>query len=287
MKKIIILIMALCMSDGVAYAAKTTYIATNHRFNFVKLKEVRGSVMESRQMTHPVTLDEQGLRTALASIKLSRSYLIKKEVDTQRIFDDTAIDFLAPALVRAFAEAGPNEQVVFSYLSKSPIIIIRNDRLNICEAWIRNDELHIKFEKLFAKITMDIDKRGNETRAIAQAQGLRVKLELGEGQNLGVSDPDEVVLNLHYNYAVKPEPEKEPEPTTMAGEKVPQPQEPQKGARAKAEKGTGKEPPVTQASEPDKRSATERLKELEQLKKDKLVSKKEYEEKRKEILKGL
>ncbi|MFH0799229.1 MAG: hypothetical protein V2A66_03500 [Pseudomonadota bacterium] len=299
MKKIILSIAVLCLFAGEVFAAKTTYIITNKRFNYIKLKEVSGREVEARAMTHPATVDEQGLRAALASVQLSRTYLIKKEVDTQQVFDDWAIDFLSANLPRAFAKAGPNETVVFSYLSKNPVFIIRNDRLNIGQMWIHNDELHIKFEKLYAKVIGDIDRRGTEARAIAQAKSLRVKLDLGEGQKLGTDDPEEIVLDMHHNYAKKPESEAPPPPNvTMAGEKIEAPADQKAQAAAtnektpkgkKAVKGSKAEQTapaaVPQAAAPT--GPKQRLEQLEYLKNKGLVNKKEYEEKRKEILKDL
>lgn len=249
---------------AISFAAKTTYITTNHRFNYVKLHEISDKEAALRGQTHPVTLDEIGVRAALMSINLSRDYLIKKDVDTQQVFDETAANYLAPALVQAFKQAKPNEEVEFSYLSKNPIFIMRNDRLNMCTTWVHDNELHVRFDRLYAKITGDIDKRGNEGKAISRSQSLRVKLDLGEGQTLGVSDPDEIILNLSYNYVKKPEPKPEiKEGVTMSGDKIPLPT----------------------TSTP--RTAKERLKDLEQLKKDGLINKTEYEEKKKEILKEL
>lgn len=287
MKKILLMAVVMGFVSSLAYAAKTTYIATNKRFNYVKIKEVSGREAGERQMTHPVTLDETGLRAALASVMLSRGYLISKEVDTQQVFDERAINFLAPNLVRAFGKAGPGEEIVFSYLSKNPLFIIRNDRLSICNAWIHEDELHIKFQKLYAKILGDVDKRGNEARAIAYAQGLRVKLDLGEGQKLGIDDPEEIVLNLHHNYVKKPEAPAVPESVTMAGERPAVSDEVAVKGKSKKTDKKAKTESVIPSPEPEAKTSETRLKELDELKEQGLVNKKEYEEKRKEILKDL
>ncbi len=294
----------LLVLAATAEAAKTTYIVTNHRFNYVKLKEVKDSVAESRKMTHPAQIDELGLRTALASINLSRSYVIKKEVDSQQVFDDSALNFLAPNLATAFMQAKANEEVVFSYLSKQPLFILRNDRLNLGRAWISGNELHIRFDKLYAKVLGDTDKRGGEGEAVAKAQGLRVRLELGPGQALGVDDTDEVVLQLNYNYAENLKKPEEPKvEKTMSGQIV-QPAEDNtaqsqkqvvkgeklsKKERAKAEaqakENLAQQMPAAEAAPAP--TVKERLEALDQLKKDGLVNKKEYDEKRKEILKDL
>jgi hypothetical protein len=273
MKRIVLLAMVFVLIPSFAWSAKTTYIATNRRFNYVKIKEVKRAVAQRRDMTHPVQLDEQRLRAALASIKLSRSYLVKKKVDTQEVFGDRDIDFLAPNIVRAFAQAGPTEEVVFSYLSKNPKFILRDDRLNIARAWIHGNELHIKFEKLYAKIFGDIDKRGGERKAINRSSGLRVRLQLGPGQKMAVDDSDELILELNYDYAAKPQLK---EAAKGRGAEVP-------AWRA--------EPPAalesTEGAESEYLSAKDRLETLDRLKKDGLITKKEYERKRQEILEGL
>jgi hypothetical protein len=287
-KKALLFCISMAVICPAAYAAKTTYIATNKRFNFVKLKEVSGREAEERKMTHPATVNEEGLRAALASIKLSRSYVIKKEVDSQQVFDDPSINYLAPNLVKAFAQASPMEEVVFSYLSKNPIFIIRNDRLNIADAWIEGDELHIRFEKLYAKISGDVDKRGNEGRAISKSKGLRVDLDLGPGQKLGLSDPDEVVLDLNYNYVTVPEEKKPPtEGVTMTGKRVPLEQKKAAEAAAAPSKGEAVAAAATPEDAAGDTDVKARLKKLEELKKEGLINKQEYEEKKKEILKDL
>ena len=222
MKRIVFALLAVCVFSTTAWAAKTTYIVNNRRFNYVKLKEVKGSVAETRGMTHPVTLNEKGLRAALESIKLSRTYIIKKEADTQEVFSEYAIEFLVPAMVQAFKQATPMEEVVISYLNKNPIFILRNDRINIAVCWVQGNMLHVKFKKLFAKVTGDVDKRGNERKAVARARGLRVNLDLQPGQMLAVNDTDEVILDLNYNYVKQVEKKEEVrEGVTMSGEKMP------------------------------------------------------------------
>lgn len=270
-----------------AFAGKTTYIANDHRFNYVKLSEVKNSLIEMRKMTHPVTLDENGVRTALASIKLARSYIVKKEVDTQQVFDERSINFLAPNLTKALAQASPAEEIVFSYLSKEPLFVLRNDRLTMGKAWVEGNELHISFDKLYAKLIGDVDKRGNEAKAAARAQGLRVSLELSPGQKLGIQDTDEIVLDLHYDYAQKPL-EVAPVNTTMAGDKIPDATPADDSKKKGKKESKAKQESLAQAAPAAVTPTLEdRIRSLDDLKKKGLLSKKEYEEKKREILKGL
>ncbi|MFH1829154.1 MAG: hypothetical protein ABH871_00055 [Pseudomonadota bacterium] len=289
MKKIVLMFIAvIILWPALSFARKTTYIATDHRFDYVKLREVKAGVAEERNMTHPKQLDEQGLREALKSVELSKSYITKKEVDTQRVFDNSAIDFLVVNFAKAFSRASSNEEVVFSYLQKNPLFILRNDRINLGQAWLSGDELHIKFEKLYAKVTGDVDKRGNEAKAIARARGLRVRLELGPGQTMGVKDTSELILNLHYNYAEEVKPTEVPTTTkTMAGETVAVPGAEEVNKAEVASNSTPTSPTVTTETNTETNTVKERLQALEELKKEGVISNKEYNEKRKEILKDL
>ena len=317
MKRLTLWVIAAAIAiavPNIAAAAKTTYIATNHRFDLVKLQEVKPSEAAIRGMTHPVTLDEQGLMSALESVMLSRSYIIKKEVDSQRVFDDGAVSYLAHNFSLAFAQAKPNEKVVFSYLTKDPIFILRNDRITIGEAWMQGDELHLKFTKLYAKLTGDTDKRGNEAKAIARARGLRIQLELQPGQMMAVNDPEELLLNINYNYAAdvqKRQLDAKAVPTsgkTMAGEEVVLPiatgaepvqatTETKSKSKSKA-KARDAEAGSAQAAAPTGVAAgnaaagtgetvEQRLRTLDSLRKDGLISDKEYKEKKKEIMNDL
>ena len=288
LKSLALVALVVVLVPAVSYAAKSTYIATNHRFNYVKLKEVKLSVAQELGMSHPATVDEQGLKLALESIMLSRSYVVKKEVDTQRVFNDASVDFLAHNMSVAFAQAKPNEVVVFSYLMKNPIFILRNDRLNLGRAWVQGDELHIRLKKLFAKVTGDIDKRGNESKAVAKSRGLRVRLELKPGQMMAIDDPEELILNMNYNYAndLEREGQKKPEVImTMAGEEIKtEAVAPAVATAASATAATGTAVAVNSGGE---ETVEKRLRTLDQLRKDNLISNKEYKAKKKDILKDL
>jgi len=78
MKKIIIIAVMLSFVSALSFAAKSTYVVTDHRLNYVKIKEVKESVAESRNMNHPAEISEAQMRGILSSIKLSRRNLIGK-----------------------------------------------------------------------------------------------------------------------------------------------------------------------------------------------------------------
>jgi hypothetical protein len=284
MKKVLMLVLIAGLVPSFAAAKKTTYIVTNHRFNYVKLVEVNKKEISQLGITQPRELDEARMRAIFSTIKMSRRHVLNKEVDTQEVFNESSINYLSPAFVKAFREAKDNEKVIFSYLMKNPIFILRDDRLNLGAAWIHNDELHIKFDKLYAKVTGDTDAKGSEAKAIARSRGLRIDLEFAPGQQMGEKDTEELVVDLNHNF--------EGDAAAVAAAK---PEETQKETKSK-KKGKKDVAKADEAQAADAAAAgataqaddvKTRLEKLDQLKKDKLITNKEYQEKKKEILKDL
>ena len=212
-------------------------------------------------------------------MELSRRYVVSKEVDTQNVFEEDAVSFLAPTLVQAFAQAKANEEIVFSYLSKNPSFIIRNDRLTVASAWIEDDNLHLEFRKLYAKVVGDTDKRGNERRATNRSRGLRVSLELGEFQTMDLKRTDTLVVDLKAM-------QNAPLETTVATTTEPEPKK-KKQKRSWFRKKKSEPVQVSKASVSANNSIKTRLKPLEELKTDGLITQQEYDAKRKQILNQL
>lgn len=254
---------------ALAEAAKTTYIFTDRKYHFVKRVELDKKELKERgEAAHPQKLEEGLLHQLLSSVHFNRKLLLKKEVEAKEVFNTQALGFLIPHLTKALAEAKPNEQIVFSYITYDAKALFRDNRITLAEAWVQDPFLHIYFRKLMAKIdTTKYDKFSDVSRAINRAKGLRVSLELNEGQEFGDST-DEILLPLAGLPKAAPE--------KMAEEKAAAVTPPPEAAP----------PPVAEQEEsPEVVSGTEqRLRELEELKKKGLVSKKEYEAKRKEIL---
>ncbi|MBI2341444.1 MAG: hypothetical protein HYU98_01750 [Deltaproteobacteria bacterium] len=257
------LLLLLCLFSATAAAKKSTYIYTDHRFNFVKLEAMDKDELKKLEVNHPLIVSQEQVRSILKEIKLSRTFVVKKETETQDIFDESAVNFIAPKLVEALSMATDKDKITVSYLTKDPKFVLRDDRLTIVTVWAHVNELHFEFQKLLAKLEGDYDKRGDFSRIIARSRGLRVSLAVRDGQAYG-RGTDELVVDLNHDFA------KAAAETADASE----------GASSNE---TIKEiivttPPIT---------AKERLKELEQLKEDGLITEKEYKKKRKDILKGL
>ncbi len=283
MKKVMLLALIASLLPVSAMAKKTTYIVTNHRFNYVKLVEVKQKEADERGITQPKEFTEAQIRAVLSSVKMSRRHLMSKEVDTQEAFNESSINFLAPALVKAFREAKSTDEVVFSFLMKEPFFILRNDRLNLGRTWIHDNEMHITFDKLYAKVTGDVDARGHEAKAVTNSRGIRIELELQPGQTMDVKNSEELVVDLGHDF--------EADVAVADAAKAAEPQKEKKSKKSKKEvaKAEAEAEQAAAAAVPAQgtQDVKTRLENLEQLKKDKLITDREYKEKKKEILKDL
>ncbi|MFH1653001.1 MAG: SHOCT domain-containing protein [Pseudomonadota bacterium] len=277
------------LTPFLSHAVKTTYIANNHRFDSVLLKEVSSKVAEERTMTQPVQLDRGTLRNILGAVTITKRNFGSKKIHTIHVFDGPALDFMTDSLDKAFAQATSFEEVQFSFLSKNPMIIIKNDRLTIGKAWIHENELHIKFSKLWAKVTMDTDKRGNERRAMQSAKGLRIKLNSAPGI-IAVSD-EYLIADLKSEFAAPGE-DVEMDETTAAAVPVAATKDSKTTVASKSKKGSKKSAAAAEVSDETTSSGVkappeERLETLKKLKDKGFISDKEYFNKKQEILKEL
>jgi len=243
-----------------AAASQFIYKSTN-KIDFIKIDKAKKAEKEGG-LKHPYDLDPEQIRTILRSIHFNKKILILKDIENRQLFDEGDVEFLAPYLVEAFKKAGPEEAVVVSYFSRTTKLVIQNDRLTIFRAFVKDDGLHFRFSKLYAKMMGDRTTMGAE-RAAHEARGTRVSLEVQPGQNRISWDPEEMVFDLAYfvSGGIKPVEEK-----------------PVAASKKKGKKEVASE---------EGKSVRERLKELDQLKKDEMITEKEYQQKRKELLKDL
>lgn len=275
LKPIAYLILAvLILGPAVVQARKTTYVFSDRRFTNVKRIELKKKELKEREeVNHPYTFTELQLRNMLAPIKMSRKFLLKKGEEEEYVFNKLVLDLILPHLVKGFSELQPNEEMMFSYVVHNPKFLIRDDRLNVIHAWVAGDKLNLRFRKLMAKLPNDYDKLSDISEAMNRARGVRVSLELIEGQEYGEST-DHVLIRI-------PSPEnaalaelKGPAQTTEA---LPLAEHPKTVTKA-----------ATPIPSPEEVSDTEaRLQELKNLKDKNLISDQEYKAQKKEVLKDL
>ncbi len=238
------------------------------RMNFVKIDRMPAKEMPELAPNHPYTISEEEMEAMLLSLRISKQHLIRKQVGSQEVFLSDEAKEIAPHLVEALRMAGPDEWVVLNMIQKRPFFILRDDRLTLAFLWVEGKELHIRFKKMFAKLTGDYESVTDKGRQVKDAAAVRITLEAGPGQTLSYRDTAEVLLDTQFDFSKW----WESVPKDLSG----QPLSPAQAAQVQA---------TQQALAPPKKSATERLNELDQLKKDGRVTEKEYQEIRANILK--
>lgn len=287
--RILIALVALAiMLPSLAWARKSTYIVTDRRLNYVKVVEVKPVVAQERGMSHPIDISEQKVRDVLSSLVLSKGQILSEKEHERRVFDDYSVGYLAAPISQAFRQAKSNEEVQFSFVVKDPKFILRDDRLTMVTAWVSKGELYLQFDKLYAKLTGDTDKRGDYSKQVSRARGTRVHFQLSPGQQMASVGSDTLIIDLAHDFA----------PVTSsafaAEDAAVEKDAPKRSRRSKYEKDKAADVSSAEAAVPAAASAasaeqnvTRRLEELDMLRKRNLITRKDYEEKKKEILNEL
>ncbi len=268
---------AVFLVAAASLASADDYIyKSRNKLDFVKLDSAKKD--EKEGINHPHDFDPEQIRAVLSSLSFNKKILMLKDVENRNLFDDENVSFLTPHLVEAFKKAKPDQVVVVSYFTRDTHVIIQNDRLTIFRAYLKSDGLHLKFTKLYAKLLGDRGTLGAE-RAADSARGLRVSLELQPGQNRLAWDPEEIVVDLAQLKSPAPAPTKV-EPVKPAKKEV------VRKIKTEAPVAEPVKTPVS-ASPAGSKSVRDRLQELDQLRKDALITEKEYQAKKKELLNQL
>lgn len=277
-------------------SASQAFAETIYKKNFDKIRLIPldSDITMGEPVEHPYTISEQKIHNMLASLHFGRRLLILKDVEEIRLFDKRGLELLAPYLAQAFQKAGPDQMVQFTYIKKAPHWrVIRNDRLISGKAFIRNGELFIKFTKLYAKVFGDYQRAGKEERFFNSAKDIGSSLESKPGQR--TIDSKFIALKIDHDYLADLEKLAEEE---KAAKKQAEDREQIKGIplpEKATERSTAKATPASPANRsepalseetatPEDGDITARLETLKELRKKKLISEREYQKKRKEIL---
>ncbi len=288
-------------------SAELIWKQPNNPANSVSLEKIKEEKAEGLVLNHPYTFDPKKLTDMFLSLRYNKSVLFLKDVEDQSIFFDVKLleNKFIPHIVEAFQKATPNQVVSISIVQKDPYFIVRNDRLNIIRAYVAQDGLHLKFVKTDAKLMGDYQAHTTGTKMIDRAQGMKVTFEPQPGQMLSFDDPREIILDLNYDFASlvdkKAEEDKAREEESKKrkrSDKTPESRSTPAPSTSVTTPGKTTTPATPASSTPSPsspqpkpagagKSSAERLKELKVLKDEGLITPKEYEEKKSEILKGL
>lgn len=281
MKKIqsfvfLFLVFSLFASGASVWAASKNYVYRS-RANWVKLVKLSNKQLAGVELKHPASgLAIDQINAMLQSLHMTKGAFFKKEVTSNEIFTTEEAVKYAPLIARALSQAQPNQIVNLGIVHKRPYFILRHDYISIINVFVADDGIHFNFSKLFAKLQGDYQQASNVDEQIQKAKSIRVSLEAHKGQTI-LSDQDEVILDLNYDFAGD---------VMLANtheETANQTKAQQKAAKKKslADTVVAQTTPTPTGSADDVKS---RLETLEQLKKDKLITNAEYQQKKSEIL---
>ncbi len=271
---------------ALAQASNTIYSQPNNPGNFVKLEKFKP---KEGTLNQPHTFTDSEMRGILRSLKYGKKLILLKESPNRDIFDLEYIDKYTPYLIEAFSKATPEQAVIWSVVQKRPYFILRNDKLTVVRMWVSGSELHISFIKTEAKLQGDYQAKTTGQRLIDQAQGIGVSLEPQQSQKFALDSTEELILDLNANWQqIADSIDAEDERLKAEAEAA------KKGKKTAAAKGVSSSsdgpaaaPAAIPVSAKDQGDAQARLSELKALKDKGLINEKDYEEKKKEILKDL
>lgn len=275
MKKILSLSF-LCLVLAATTASADDYVyKSKNKLDYVKIAGAKGGEKDGG-LNHPANLSADQVRNVLSSLNFNKKIIMLKDVENRQLFDGGNVEFLTPLLVEAFQKVGPDQVVVVSYFTRDSKLVIQNDRLTIFRAYVKNDGLHLKFSKMYAKLLGDRGGTLGADQAARDARSIRVSLELQPGQNRISWDPEEIVVDVAQVSGAVTAPVVEKEaPVKPAKKEIVR--------KAKTEKPVAETPVVSTGSS----SAAERLRNLDTLRKERLITEKEYQLKKQEVLKQL
>lgn len=295
MKKSLSLLSLLMVSFALPALAETIYKQPNNQANYVKIEKFKAE--DGATLNQPYTFDENQFRAILSSLKYGKKLILLKESKNRDLYEMEYIDKFTPYLVKAFAQANAKQAVVWSLVQKRPYFILRNDKLTIVRMWVVGSELHMDFIKTEAKLQGDYQAKTTGQRLIDEAKSIGVSIEPQQGQKFGLGSTDELVIDLKADWPTiaanlaaederlraEAEAEKAAKKTYRSTSIAPS----SSSAATSNTTTTGTVATKPAVSPVDQKNAQARLTELKNLRDKGLISEKDYEKKKEEILKDL
>lgn len=279
--RLIPLMLILCVFASDALALGKNYLYRS-RASWVKLEKLGKKELAGQTLSHPAAhLTTATMEAMLMSLQMQKGQIFKKELNTTQVFNDLEAKKFAPYIVEALAQATPYQVVNISVIHKRPYFILRNDYVSNVSIFVTEKGVHFYFNKLFARLEGDYQQASNIDEALNNAKSIRVDLAAGPGQQLTMNDGKEIVLAAGFDFA-----------TGVAALKQQQADEDSEALKAKSERKQkkSKTDDVAVTSTTTSSSSTsiaDRLRALDDLKKQKLITETEYQQKKKEILQNL
>lgn len=274
----------LCITSVGAFAKARGDYVYRSRANWVKLTKLSNKQLAGVTLKHPnEDITAAQLEGMLLSLKMNKGSLLKKDIKELDVFTIDEAKKYASYIVDALRRAQPNQVVNVSVIQQRPYFILKSDYLSMMNVFVTEEGVHFYFSKLFAKLDSDYEQASKMDRAISKARGIRVSLEPQAGQQI-VGDADELIMAADYDFAnnvhrkVPVEREyKAADNDEMAVSTKRAKAKKSRSAKAVRDDNVGESGMMSQDTE-------SRLRKLDELKRQKLVTDAEYKAKRAEIL---
>lgn len=255
-------------------------------YNYVKIIDADDDFEELQPFDHPKEISEAKIYNMLASLHFDKGSLMFDDKEELRLFDLRGLKLLSPYLAQALSEVEADQVVAFQYIKKAPFAkVVRNDRLIAGKCFVRDGELFIRFGKLYAKIVGDYSRAGQQ-RVVREAQDRRVLLRSMPGQRslgekfiaLQVEHDFKADLDRMAREEIERKRQKEAA-ESFSGVPVPATPPPGEGVPTPSTASSKEKAPAKDDTE-----IKVKLKTLKELRDDDLISEKEYEKKKAELL---
>lgn len=266
--KITSFLFSIFLFSSVAFAKSEDYLF-RQRLDWVKIRKASAKEVPVGNLTHPFSVSTDQMEAMLRSIQIGKKYLLKKELRTRDVFNESEARKYAPFIAEGLSKVDPEQVVHFSLVHKRPIYFLKNDFISMGNVWVDSEGVHVSFSKLFAALKGDYEASAEMDRAVHRAKSRRVSLDAGPGQKLSYQSVIEIILDPAHDFG----PAVAQKDTAVSEEMT----------KKKEKKSKRQEEQPAKAPE----AVSERLQELDRLKKEGLVSPQEYQELRKKILSAI
>lgn len=292
MRKILAFFLAVTIVLPHVGWAKNSFVY-RQRANWVRLVKLSNKQLAGQVLQHPtesITADE--MENMLLSLQMNKKSTFKKNIDTLEVFSSFEARRFAGPIVQALAQASPNEVVNVSVIHKRPTFILRNDYVSNINVFVNEEGVHFFFNKLFARLEGDYNAMSNMDEMLKKAKTMRVTLDAKAGQKLSFNNPMHVILEQQHDFAGDVVVEKQKD--EAINKEMLKPKKDRKPIASSDDTSEFNDTPVATSSAPKSVSSSgsssdtaSRLRKLEQLHNEKLITDAEYQKKRSEILNAL
>lgn len=296
--------MILCLLSWASHSVAGWFDANENIFWQFRDQYVR---IETQDVTttpnqHPVKFSAEQIRHLLSALAVQR------DTKNYSVFVESELQLLSEPIAKALAQARPEDDVSFVIVGMHPGVLTNENRVTTGRIFFQQQQLHVIFGLLHEEINEKQDRRLYPFTMASRTNNLsngKWKMLTGAGQNSSRSDwislsPKTVLTQVVSTLLLKPEQVAQEtaqvrQETSRLNTEQRQLQEntqrlQQEVSELKQTVSHLKQPPIVQAVpevSPQVGNVEQRLRTLQQLRQQNLITEQEYQQKRRKILEAL